>query len=195
MSGSNNYNNPWKIENVPPSLKCYFNEQVFSKFCSEAAALSKWSKLSKILCIFLETINLSPGYLFLHRIMRVNRSRAFIKLMNSQAVFQGQGIFLPNRNMALKWTLTSDKSKIFLDVVTRDEDSWNVLNWELAFPQKFIICRLNFISRSGCLQSAFQTGDPRPLPGEDNRPFKGHNRQPPKIQRTFRLSRISPQKL
>ena len=96
----------------------------------------KWSKPTRIFCLILNYVNLSPGYLFVQRILRHNRVKRFTKLLNQQQSFtvNGIGLFKRDRNLVLKWTLTSDKSKIFLDLVDKDESSMNMLNWELPFP-------------------------------------------------------------
>lgn len=75
--------------------------------------------------------------------LRHNRVKRFTKILSQQATYtiNGQGLFKRERNLVMKWTLTSDKSKIFLDIVDKDENELNMLNWELPFPQKFIISR------------------------------------------------------
>ena len=41
----------------------------------------------------------------------------------------------------LKWTCTSDKSTLFLDIVEIMVDNKIKLGWEMKFPQTFIICK------------------------------------------------------
>lgn len=101
-----------------------------------------WGTFTKICCYILNFINLSPGFLFIQRILRHQRVKRVLKLINDQQAYRGIGIKKDKSTAVLKWTLTSDKSTLMLDVVIPQPEDHNLLNWELPFPQKFIICNL-----------------------------------------------------
>jgi len=130
-----------------------------------------WSSTTKIICIILHWVNLSPSFLFLQRLLRSSRVKRMTKVLNKQTNYKQEGLFKKDRNYELKWTVTSDKSKLFLNIVNTDETQKNFLNWELPFPQKFLISSLFLtVSRQRLLQPALQNGDPRPVANQDHRP-------------------------
>ncbi len=148
VSGSNNYNDPWRIDNLPHELKNHFNSEAFKEFTKVRAGHQEleealgWSTTIKIICIVLNWVNLSPSFLFLQRLLRSSRVKRMTRVLNKQTNYKQEGLFKKDRNYELKWTVTSDKSKLFLNIVNTDESQKNFLNWELPFPQKFLISSL-----------------------------------------------------
>ena len=139
VSGSNNYNDPWKIDHIPHELAALFNPETLKKFSTLLEKEASWNRGVRIFCFIFSYVNLSPGFLFLQRVLRINRVNRSMKVINNQANFDGVGLFKKDKNYQLKWTVTSDKSKLFLDIVDKEENQRNLLNWELPFPQRFII--------------------------------------------------------
>lgn len=102
-------------------------------------------------------INYSPGFLFVQRILRYQRVKRVLKLLNEQQSYAKDGIRKEKSTAVLKWTITSDKSTIIVDVVIPQPEDQNLLNWELPFPQKFIVCKPSLLSWKWHLQYAPQT--------------------------------------
>lgn len=165
LSGSNNYDDPWRIEHTQHELFALFNQTAYNKFCKDIEIASAWPTTIRYFCFVLELINLSPSYLLLQRVFRVQRANSFLRVIKEQ---KPNELFSNSRPLVVKYTITSDKSKAFLDICLSDEEQQrlvekqdlnldrmgldlsiesmhstrmqkNKANWELPFPQKFII--------------------------------------------------------
>lgn len=142
VPGSNDFNDPWRfseiLHSMPRDLSSVFNQENMTRFLANLDQNSGWSKPQRLVCKVLKILNYSPFFLIFQRIFRSRRVSRCIKTINCQAEYD---IFVikDRKRMSLKWMVTSDKSKLFLDVVEVDDSEQKLMNWELPFPQKFII--------------------------------------------------------
>lgn len=108
----------------------------------------EWTKTGVFMLSVLKLLNYSPTYLSILRIMRESRVNNMIKFLERQKEYKlfkiDENEVEDKKKYYLKWTTTSDKSTLFLDIVREVEDVKLKLNWKMKFPQSFIICQFFF---------------------------------------------------
>ena len=164
LLGSNNHNDPWRLEIPSRIANTYFNMEVMNEFIAHLHKQVAWGKWWVWACRICQFVNHSPAYLILQRIIRVQKANALVKVIDSQMNIsvwmpdakEQVSIFKKDQHCQLKYTITSDKSKVFLDIVEKKPNQGSQLGisgskhsekekeerfdtWELPFPQKFII--------------------------------------------------------
>lgn len=160
IRGKNTPSEPWEMDNIDSELKQYLSPGGLKLFKIMFAIETNYSLLAMVSLQVLRVISYSPGYLSLLRVFRISRVRNVVKLLESQKKL---GIFINYNNQPLylfKFTISSDLSAMYLNVVKDVSDKQRRLNWELIYPQYLDICNsVSNLSWRWQLQYSFQAGD------------------------------------